>query len=259
MPLNIASVAVPVEPAGIDSTEVAPGRGSGGVPPGQAAQVRAIPLSGLEVQIQLPPVIDAGVKLAKLVLYIAAGSIVVLIVYLISMDLVIGSDIHKSYDHILNPSRIGSEFYMLGRLEQLSVDLSAARKDPAVKLSAESLQNAESILKTVDALPSVTTTQKDRLAACIPLPEANDSRNGKLDLCISIIENIRQAALEAAAGTTNAQVASDAVTKTNEHRQSLHTFWIQAAQLILLNLLLPLLTALFGYIFGTQQAQRATQ
>jgi hypothetical protein len=117
----------------------------------------------------MPPVIDAGVKLARLVLYLAAGSIVMLLAYLISMDLVVGSDVHRSYDHILNPSRIGSEFYTLGRLEQFLVDLNAAKKDSAMVLSAEPLQNAQSILQVIGALPSVTAAQKDQLKCMRPL------------------------------------------------------------------------------------------
>jgi hypothetical protein len=89
------------------------------------------------------------------------------------------------------------------------------------------------------------------------LPQ-DKSRNEKLDACSKTLESIRQAALEGAAGATNAQIAADSVAKTNEQRQNLHTFWMQAAQLILLNLLLPLLTALFGYIFGTQQAAKVS-
>ena len=227
--------------------------GSGSLP--KIIEVKPDPLNGVEVRVQTPPFLDAGVRLARLVLGTAAGSIVLLLAYLIWMDLTIGLNVQKTYDHVLNPSRIGSEFYTLGRLERLAVDLTSARKDPNLKLSAESTQNAEMILTFVQLLPSVTLAQKTQLKTCIPTPEGN-TRNEKLDACVSILESIRQAALEAAAGATNASVASDSVAKINEHRQSLHTFWIQAAQLILLNLLLPLLTALFGYIFGTQQAQR---
>ena len=261
MPLNIGSVNPDPLP-GINAIEV-PVSGTGS-PPGiteggpqavaQATSVNPRPISG--IQVEIPPMVDAGVRLAKVVLAIAAGSILCLILYLISMELLLGWDIHRSYDQVLNPSRIGSEFYTLGRLEELSLDLGAARKDPTAKWTVDSLKNAEGILKMIDTLPSVITSQKAQLKACIPLPEASPSRNDKLDRCLEVTEAIRQAALEAAAGTTNAQVAADSATKLNEHRQTLHTFWIQAAQLILLNLLLPLLTALFGYIFGTQQAQK---
>jgi|SRR5450432_1738445 hypothetical protein len=205
----------------------------------------------------MPPVAGAGVALAQFVLGIAAGSIVLLGIYLIYMDVVVARDVRSEYQEVLNPSRIGSEFYTLGRLEQLSVDFTAARNKPEWQMPAESRQNADGVLKLIAALPSVTSTQKTQLNDCVPPPAANQSRNEKLDGCIAVLEGIRQAALAAASGSSSAQIAGEAASKINEHRQSLHTFWIQAAQLILLNLLLPLLTALFGYVFGTQQAQKS--
>jgi hypothetical protein len=53
-------------------------------------------------------------------------------------------------------------------------------------------------------------------------------------------------------GIADAQIVVDFATKLNEQRQSFYNFWVHAAQLVLLNLLLPLLTVLFGYVFGTQ-------
>lgn len=46
-------------------------------------------------------------------------------------------------------------------------------------------------------------------------------------------------------------IANDA----RENLQRFRTAWLQAAQLILVNLLLPVLTALLGYIFGVQQGR----
>ncbi len=206
---------------------------------------------------RMPPVAGAGVGLARLVLYIAAGSILILTVYLISMEFSVARDVRDAYAQVLSPNRIGAEFYTLSRLEQLSVDLSTARENSEWQMSADSRQNADSILKMIATLPSIASADKTQLGECIPLPPANASRSDKLDRCIGIVRKIQQPALEAAVGATNAQLAGESASKINEHRQSLHNFWIQAAQLILLNLLLPLLTALFGYVFGTQQAQRA--
>ena len=215
------------------------------------------PLKDLGVEERMPPLAGAGVGLARLVLTITAGAIVLLLGYLLLMELIIGANVAGAYKQILNPSRIGSEFYALGRLERFSVDLNAARKDPALKVSEDSLQNAQSVVRMAGELPSVTSIQKAQLSSCVPLP-TDSTRNDKLDGCIGIAESIRRAALEAAASVTNAQVAGESANKIYEQRQSLHQFWIQAAQLILLNLLLPLLTALFGYIFGTQQRARST-
>lgn len=75
----------------------------------------------------------------------------------------------------------------------------------------------------------------------------------QLQRCMNILDDVRQAALEAASSTTNAEVAGTAADKFSAQRQTFHAFWLQAAQLVLLNLLLPILTALLGYIFGSQQ------
>ena len=204
--------------------------------------------------VVMAPVAAAGVKLALFVLQIATGSIILLLIYLLSGDLIVGSDVHHAYREVLNPSRIGSEFYSLGRLEKLSLDFSAVRQDASLQMSAEAAKNANEMISLLGSLPSVTITQKAQLRECVPIP-SDASRNEKVDKCLSILETVRQAALEAASSVTNAQTAADSADKIASQRQAFHSFWLQAAQLVLLNLLLPLLTALFGYIFGTQQAQ----
>ena len=51
------------------------------------------------------------------------------------------------------------------------------------------------------------------------------------------------------------RVMRDFTKDIHDNHQALRTFWISATQLILVNVLLPLLTALLGYIFGRQTAQ----
>lgn len=47
---------------------------------------------------------------------------------------------------------------------------------------------------------------------------------------------------------------SDAlITKILEARAAARDFWFKMAQLVLLNLLLPVLTAILGYVFGSKQ------
>jgi hypothetical protein len=258
MPLNIDSVfnppplfdLNPAAPANATPANAAP-EGTLQIGPQAMASAPAVSPTPLKGVSEMPPIPKAGVELVKLVLLIAGCSIGVLISYLVWMDYTIGRDVHQAYQEVLNPNRIGSEFYALGRLESFSLGLTAASKDNSAQLSKESAENADLTLKMIEALPSVTTGQKTELRKCVPLPTTT-TRNEVINRCVQILEDVRQAALEAAAGVTNAQVAGDAAAKTNDSRQTLHTFWIQAAQLILLNMLLPLLTALLGYIFGTQ-------
>ncbi len=48
---------------------------------------------------------------------------------------------------------------------------------------------------------------------------------------------------------------SEIIHQLADQRAAFRAFWLQMTQLILLNLLLPLLTALLGYIFGTTRAR----
>ncbi len=203
---------------------------------------------------EMPPHVFAGFKLAKIVLTITAGSILLFFFYLFAMDWLIGSDIRDAYQKVLVSNRVGAELLTLTEIQKFSADLDYSRKTPTAQWSAESMQNAQDVLKLVNQLPGVTTDQKAELKDCVP-PPTDNTRANKIDACLVTVEGINQAALSAAAATADAKVASDATFRLGEQRQSLHSFWVQAAQLVLLNLLLPLLTALFGYIFGTQQGQ----
>jgi len=218
-------------------------------------RVKALPQTRPEsVKVKdLPPGMEAGVRLSKYVLGIMAGAIVTLIAYLILNEFIIGWDMHRYYDKVLS-GQACPECQVAGRLEQLITDLGVARKDPNLQLPVDSLLNAQLTLQLIDKFQGVTAAEKEHLKACVPLPAANESRNEKLDQCLEGLERIRRLVPGAGSGATSAAVAADASAKLSELRQSFHSFWLQAAQLILLNLLLPLLTALFGYVFGTQHA-----
>lgn len=51
-------------------------------------------------------------------------------------------------------------------------------------------------------------------------------------------------------GTT---LAENLIRECETQRESLRKFWTQSVQMILLNAMLPVLTALLGYVFGTQE------
>jgi hypothetical protein len=221
-------------------------------PPGFEV-VSAVEPPGLKAQES--PQVRHGAALSKWVLSIISGSIIVLIIYLFWGEYAIGRDIHRFYDHALTMNSPGGEAPSLGQLDQLIGDLAAVRRDANAAFSTDSLRNAQAALQIVDKVPGVTTAEKEHLKACVPPPPVNESRNEKLDQCAEDLQRIRNLAIKEAPGATNVALIAQATAELHEQRKNLHEFWLQAAQLILLNLLLPLLTALFGYIFGTQQGQ----
>jgi hypothetical protein len=210
-----------------------------------------VPASIPKLKFNLPPLTWVGKDLARWVLLIMAGSIVVLMSYLFYMEGKIGRDVGGAYNWALDASKAGLEFKELDRLETTTADLRMARKSADWQMSEASLRSAQGVLRTTARLPSVSDAQRDQLRRCIPLP-TDSGRNEALNQCVEILERIDREAWGALATATNTGVAGEFATKLHEQRQNLHQFWIQAAQLILLNLLLPLLTALFGYIFGRQ-------
>lgn len=248
MSLNITRVEAPTEipnlqvaEAGDESLKEAIAQSSSEVPP---------PVTGVSAS-KMPPVTAAGVVLAKFVLWIATGSIVAFIAYLFWMDHRIGVDVLEEYSAVSYRTVPGIDLLDTGGLEIYFLDLKAALADPKFTLNADGAKNAQLFLDTIGQIPTLSSMQKAQLAACNPLP-VDATRNDKLILCLSRIGEVKQDITEAKAARS-AKFAEDALDRLAAQRKGVHDFWLQAAQLVLLNLLLPLLTALFGYIFGTQQ------
>ena len=214
-------------------------------------------LPGVSAVVSLPPTAAAGVVLAKIVLAITAGSIAAFILYLIFMDITVASDVNSAYQQVYSVGPMGAEFNMVQSIEAVSTDLNKA-KDPKFQLSADIIKKEEDIGASVAQLPSVLPAERSVLTTCAPPPTDQATRESAIDQCLNLLAQLKEGLLAEASSVAHSQAAADAVNKIGEQRQSLHTFWIQAAQLVLLNLLLPLLTALFGYIFGTQQSQRTS-
>ncbi|PWB81220.1 MAG: hypothetical protein C3F11_15750 [Methylocystaceae bacterium] len=208
---------------------------------------------GVNVSVEkMEPTAAAGVLLAKIVLAIMSAAIAILSLYLFVMDIYGSAEIGGLYNRILNPDRIGSELYMSGRIDKAIADMRIFEKDGKAPLSDEASKNVKAVIKLVDKLQSVPASQKNSIRQC-DAPPPDVSRGASVKSCVAAMESLRDAAVEASMGPANAQIVADYAAKLSEQRQSFHNFWIQAAQLILLNLLLPLLTALFGYVFGTQR------
>jgi hypothetical protein len=243
--------------------------GSGAQPPTGSTQgastsafQQATPVKPPDINVSaqpMSPTTKVGSELAKFVLWITAGSIAVFVIYLALMEWLVASNVHDAYKRVLNPDRVGVELIVVSEVEKFSADLIAARKTSTAQWSTESNQNAQKVLALVDELPSIGADKKAHLKECNPPPQATDTaREQKIDTCVEIATAIKQSMLAAVAATSDARVAAESAQKIGDQRQGLHTFWVQAAQLVLLNLLLPLLTALFGYIFGTQQGSKPT-
>jgi hypothetical protein len=176
---------------------------------------------------------------------------------LLIMDVMVAYDVHSAYERASSAGHSGSATDMQDRLKRLGDSLNDAQKNLAKVMSPDDLRNARITLQMLSQVPGLTSADEEQLEDCLSPAASDSSRLVELNNCVDILAAIKGAALQAAANPTSSQLASDSANKIAEQRQAFHTFWIQAPQLILLNLLLPLLTALFSYIFGTQMASRS--
>jgi hypothetical protein len=247
-----APPAAPAAPAGLNAqagaNPIAAAIAAPGAPPP--------PVPG--TQAALEPKTQAGVDLTRIVLRIASATIAILILYLVVMDFRIASDLNNTFQ-IKNSHGGQSEAgaYAAARIKQFSQDLSSAN-DPAWKADPTSVSYDQSVIDSLAMLPGITPSLKQQLSKCLTdistaaTGAAIAERAKDLPPCIATLDANRQDAIDYAEAVDQSQFAEKAAEELNQQRQSLHQFWLQAAQLVLLNLLLPVLTALLGYTFGQQ-------
>jgi len=199
----------------------------------------------------MPPIAAAGVQLTKLVLFMVMASIVLLTLYLFVVDLRNGASLDGAYQSVIRQATVGFDFpdaVAIARLEKL---LDTAMHAPDRQLSADELRDSLAIVSVIGRVPTTSDLQREDLKRCVPLPLAPADRTQLLSRCIDTLAVLQQGASNAAVNAEKLRTFTEFAKEVNEHRQTFRTFWLQLAQLILLNLLLPLLTALLGYIFGT--------
>lgn len=76
---------------------------------------------------------------------------------------------------------------------------------------------------------------------------------------VTLAHAMAEAKLDPATTTSNGQVLKEIVEQLELQRGSYRAFLKDIVQMVLLNVLLPVLTALLGYIFGTTQQANAAQ
>lgn len=201
----------------------------------------------------LAPEAAAGVKLAKYVLAIVAGTIVLLLAHLFWTAGSARDGIAKVNEQVYLQMRGASAAVDLARLDSMIAALeagAAATTAAPVSLAAD----MEMLASALVAAKVATERQKVTLAACVPFPSTD--RPLQLGDCADLLRTMRSAAAAAGANLDKIRVITEFAKTVDEQNRGYQAFWLQVAQLLLLNLLLPLLTGLFGYIFGTQGARR---
>jgi hypothetical protein len=128
-----------------------------------------------------------------------------------------------------------------------ALDLAAASQP----IDSKGLRNA--IGHVGDLLP-FDAGQRQMLQLCateVETPPQAGSRQDVLTACRAMVQTLRSKAVETYANSALTQLVA-LVRLQEDARTAFRSSWLLVAQLVLLNLMLPLLTGLFGYLFGRQ-------
>lgn len=226
-----------------------------------------------------------GVELTKLVLLIFAISVVGLLAYLWFLDHKTSSKVDDVYERIFSAINLsarpeaGQITEVIGAFRKLERDAPGSFSADDITMTTESIPHilyhlhisgaeAASLRRCAElakaaspgpmpAASPLATSSKPALtpAASKILPSADSNHiSTKIGNCIEILER-HKAALGTSVDLEQLRLIRDFTKDIHDNHQSFRTFWISAAQLILVNVLLPLLTALLGYIFGRESSR----
>jgi len=267
MPLNLAN-ATPVTPALAPVQSPSAAIASSGAQPVTPDQVKVTPL---------PSITAAGVDLAKYVLKILAIAIPVWVAILFVADLATTYTVHEAYrvaiEAVRNTEsnasaamrRKESMQKALSSMEKISHIASESSKGKVGEVPSEELKNTIAAIRDVQGTPGEPAQNVQKLKAILAVLESIQSAPaeiGKIEPKLKeSVESFRAVidtvAPSSAANAERLRSYVELLKELAAERKSVRDSWIQIGQMVLLNLLLPILTALLGYIFGTGSTRQS--
>lgn len=200
----------------------------------------------------MPPITAAGVELAKIVLGYIAAAMVLLLVIITVVEVIDATHEYSLQDNIAQQAARISAMPDAERLEAWRAGLKSLAATPSVPPTTDQ-QNAWRF--TYDSLRmtgAASQLQAATLSACVA-PVASKPQAAQLTNCDDVLAMLANQSRGAAGDLDKIRLLAEFNKEVGSSHQNTRTFWLQIAQMILLNLLLPILTALLGYIFGTHQ------
>lgn len=197
--------------------------------------------------------IGAGLPFWKPLMWVVGGSIAGLVFVLLIVELWGALRVDGMYADALRYAQASGPIIDLQRLEGAMLTLSTLKKGPANPLTSDQKIDLAYAVANAKALPILAETQRSALDECART--GNDplsSGNAPIEECQIAFGALRAAGLTRMIEVDRLRLMQAMANDAREHHQAFRAFWLQSAQLVLLNLLLPILTAFLGYVFGAQ-------
>lgn len=233
-------------------------------PLGSGIDVNSALIAAPTVALALPldPLSGAGVELTRWVLAILAGVLLIILSAVVWEQHMFNSVTAAAYQ-----SMSGKD-HGTGSLEKLSPEalstLASAKKtldeiaDKDTKTKRDSLQKLVEQVEEV-ALKSNDGRTRDALEKLARSIKTLQGTTAGLDVPSTAIKSVSKTVAKLIEGRSRLGPLEDQLAAEKEllaayvsAAKSTRDFWVQIAQMILINLLLPVLTALLGYVFASK-------
>lgn len=201
--------------------------------------------------------VQVGRDLSRALLLILALTIILVALPFTRLEMQRGDDLHALYD-------------VIGSLSARCDDCGGQGAGAAATLLRQALvRGSAPLLPAGEAL--LVTTSFDQLAADPAAPDGDRARvsgcktlllareaaqSGAVQDCLGLLD--RQAARHRQQSADAARAALELVKQLGATQKEQRDGWIEFTKTLVLNLLLPLLTAVFGYTFGRDSGRRSS-
>lgn len=116
---------------------------------------------------------------------------------------------------------------------------------------SQPIEQAVAALRQIPALDQARSEALGRCPAALRATTIDAQRSPHLLDCLTAIDSLQRDS-HALADPQSLRLLMDVMRVAQEERAAFSQNWLAMAQLILVNVLLPILTAVLGYTFGTQ-------
>ncbi len=208
------------------------------------------------VTLGLDPLAGAGVLLTKIVLVIVSSVLLLFLIALIVQEREFSQHTAHAFGNEMasiaaTTQSNNQQAYFANTLTQMRAVKNLSKPEARTLLisTAENLQKLKESMTNTEGFGKLT----EDMRALAKSTQPDTEFDAKFDKLTTQAEDLFKTSIYLGESAVQMKARQDLLKVYLEATNASREFWARIAQMILLNLLLPVLTALLGYVFGSKQ------
>jgi hypothetical protein len=197
-----------------------------------------------------------GRDFGLLIIVILGGTLASLLLAIVVTDWKRAGQMDRTLEQVFHIASTRTASTDVPRVRQAHNDIVASLTSSPSATGAPEHTATIAVIRELLSRDDITVNERAALTDCpdaFNQPAADTARKPRLESCLLAVDAVGLGTNAVAPSAEMLRAADALLKQVRESQQEQRGFWLQLAQVILLNLLLPLLTAVFGYVFGRNQ------